>query len=275
MVRAMGPRAAAHPRSRRASPPRGRPHRSRARRPAQPGARACPPRSRSRPLAAVPPRAKRCWWGGRRDRRGPGRDREGPDPRGTTCRRCRSCRRCLAVCLRVASPAGGASGPSSPRRSAVIPSGVAFTTRSMPSTSVGWPTRPTGPARAAAARPRSGVRFTTTTSRAPACDSASTTARPAPPAPTTRQRRPDGSNPCSDRSASRKPCPSVLSPISSSWRRTTVFTARRVVAVGEQRCSASATAVLWGMVTDRPSTPSAAAPASASRARPAGTGRAT
>ena len=45
---------------------------------------------------------------------------------------------------------------------------------------------------------------------------ASTTARAAPPAPSTRQRRPVGSNPAPRASEARKPSPSVLSPIRTS-----------------------------------------------------------
>ena len=57
-----------------------------------------------------------------------------------------------------------------------MPIGVACTTRSDPGTSSSVPTRPTSPAREAARTARWGVRFTTTTSAAPAPARAHTTA---------------------------------------------------------------------------------------------------
>ena len=84
--------------------------------------------------------------------------------------------------------------------------------------SVRGTTAPTGSARAAASEARSGVRFTMATSAAPARARDSTTARAAPPAPMTTQRRPEGSKPAPRRREATKPSPSVLVPVSEPSR---------------------------------------------------------
>ncbi len=113
-----------------------------------------------------------------------------------------------------------------------MPTDVAFTTRSAAARSAASssarPTRPRSPARAAATAARSAVRFTTVTWRAPAAARAPTTARAAPPAPSTTQRRSAGTKPTgSSASEARKPTPSVLWPTSRDPSRTTQFTASR------------------------------------------------
>ncbi len=97
-------------------------------------------------------------------------------------------------------------------------------------------------------RPASGVRLTTTTSAAPASARPSTSARAAPPAPSTAHRRPATVKPASAASEATKPGPSVLWPTSRSPSATTQLTAcnrravsrqiapgRRLQAVGHRR----------------------------------------
>ena len=92
---------------------------------------------------------------------------------------------------------------SSPR--APMPTGVALTTMSAVATSSRPPTRAIVGASAVAASARATVRFTTTTDWAPAPARANTTARAAPPAPSTTAVRPAGSTPASSRRLSMNP----------------------------------------------------------------------
>ena len=72
-----------------------------------------------------------------------------------------------------------------------------------------------------------------------------------------------------------KPAPSVLSPASSPPKLVTVLTTPRRSATGLRRWHASAAPALCGMVTDKPLIPRSTMAATAARARPEGTGKAT
>src|SRR5918997_659525 len=172
------------------------------------------------------------------------------------------------------SAAGSTGSRASPAATSPIPSGVAFTTRSAAGTSAAVPTRPRLPASWAARAAGSGDRLTTATSAAPAPPRARATARPAPPAPTTTHRRPATSTPWSRRRSSRNPAPSVLSPTSRSPCRNTQFTAPRSAATAVRSSTASWTAPLWGIVTDRPPMPSVRMAATTSAPRPSATSNA-
>ena len=140
-----------------------------------------------------------------------------------------------------------------------MPSGVALTTSSQSRASAATPTRPPAPARPAATVPRDAVRLTTTTSPAPASARARITARAAPPAPTTRQRRPAGSNRSPRRRAATRPGPSVLSP---SPRRVEDHAVYRPQPFGPGRSSVDqpGRVVLVGHGHREPPHPQAAAP---------------
>ena len=144
-----------------------------------------------------------------------------------------------------------------------MPMGVAWTTRSAPLSSSGRPTRAIRGAKATAFHARVAVLFTMTISAAPASARASTAALAAPPAPITAQRWPRGSKPAPCLKSSSRPSPSQLSALMAPGSNTRVFAAPRRRTCRECRVARRAAASLWGIVTDRPRTPSAAAPATA------------
>src|ERR671911_518645 len=138
----------------------------------------------------------------------------------------------------AAGSSGSGSGEPSAEVTTPIPSDVALTTRSAAPRSRWSPTRPRGPASAAARAAGSGERLTTATSAAPTSPSARATARPAPPPPTTPHRAPAGSTPPSSRRASTNPAPSVLSPTSRSPCQYTQLTAPSSAATGVRSSTA-------------------------------------
>src|SRR5215207_6475161 len=174
----------------------------------------------------------------------------------------------------VAGSSGSGSGEPLVEVTIPIPSDVALTTRSAAPRSRWSPTRPRGPASAAARTAGSGERLMTATSAAPTSPSARATARPAPPAPTTTHRSPAGSTPPSSRSASTNPAPSVLSPTSRSPCQYTQLTAPSSAATAVRSSTAPWAAALWGMVTDSPAMPSVRAAATAAAPPPSGTSKA-
>ena len=157
-----------------------------------------------------------------------------------------------------------------------MPEGVAWTTRSIPRSSSGRPTRATFGASATERHARAAVLFTTTISAAPASARASTAALPAPPAPITPQRRPAGSK------------PSALAQVVEQARPRRQLSAR-IAALRRSECSRPPAAALGGSGASpggrrRPcaaSSPtgranrSAAAPATALSSDPGGTSKAT
>src|ERR687898_522307 len=161
----------------------------------------------------------------------------------------------------VAGSSGSGSGEPSVEVTTPIPSDVALTTRSATPRSRWAPTRPRGPASAAARAAGSGERLTTATAAAPPSPSARATARPASPPP-------------SSRSASTTPAPSVLSPTSRSPCQYTQLTAPSSAATGVRSSTAPWAAALWGMVTDSPAMPSVRAAATAAAPPPSGTSKA-
>ena len=102
------------------------------------------------------------------------------------------------------------------------------------------------------------VRLHTKMRRAPDCASFSTTARAAPPAPSTVIVLSSGEMPASN-SICKNPRPSVLQPRIFPSRSTTVFTARYSCASASSSSTSSTRSVLWGMVALKPAYPSSAA----------------
>ena len=134
------------------------------------------------------------------------------------------------------------------------PTLVAFTSRSAARTacakagpSKGTASAPNASARAAA---RAKVRFATRT-RAPACTRAYTTARAAPPAPSTTAHIPRAVTPAASR-ARANPGASVLCPMRRPASFTIVFTAPIAWASGLTASRYGMTATLWGTVTFTP-----------------------